>query len=385
MSNEDYYKIKEKIADALEFYQERKISDTKYSVKLSNGDSINIKYRPKNIAHLLGINTSYLRATGLYKGSSFKILYKIVQNFERFMNYIERGYIDDSEVFSEYIYEKLKNFKRICGINLFDIEFIVEYRKSRNKTQKEPLYDGYYIGYTNGYSLSVIGFTRDDDNNTYYPSTSRLMKANTKESEDFLKRLFENQIVTTIEIMYKKIMNDDFSANSNAISKSYYYHHKEKLNKINTCKEYAETYGGIPNTIISSIYYIDKVININIDNRINISMYEEIADLISKRKMIDFLDLKDRYEYIDDAILDIISSYNDSLVSNNDESLYSYKNIITELENLKQELEKRRSLLEKVEDENNKLKAKNKLLELENMSLKENYEEVVKKLTRNKK
>ena len=115
-------------------------------------------------------------------------------------------------------------------------------------------------------------------------------------------------------------------------------------------------------------------------------MYEEIAETIIKKKMIDVLDLKNRYEYIDESILNIVSSYNDSLMSNtSNDSTYSYKAIITELENLKQELEKRKTLLEIVEDENNKLKAQIELLKLENQYLNQNQEEAIKVLTRNKK
>lgn len=382
MNNEEYNNIKERITNLLDFYKEKKINDTKYNLKLSNGETINIKYKQMNLAHLLGINTNYLRSTGLYKGYSFQILYEIVENIDALQEQIEQGHIDPSKVFSDYLEEKLKNFKRICNLNLFDIEFIVEYKQSRNLSQIEPLYDGYYVGFTNGYSLSVVGFKKDDNSNIYYPNTSRLMKANTKESEEFLKRLIENQMITTIEIMYKKTIDN----NKETTSTPYYYHHQEKLNKIAACKEYAETYNGIANTITSNLYYIDKVININIDNRTNSRMYEEIAETIIKKKMIDVLDLKNRYEYIDESILNIVSSYNDSLMSNtSNDSTYSYKAIITELENLKLELEKRKTLLEKVEDENNKLKAQIELLKLENQYLNQNQEEAIKVLTRNKK
>lgn len=381
MDTKDYYELKNRLIDAIYFYQESKIYETKINLKLSNGDSINIKYKPKNIAHLLGVNTGYLKITGLYTGSSFEILCNMLENYDTLITQIEQGRIDKRKLFSNYIDEKIKNFKRICGINIFDIDFVVEYRQSRNKNQTEPLYDGYYIGYTNDYSLSVIGFSKDENTNIYYPNTSRLMKANTQESDEFLKRLFENQMITIIDIMYKKIMGDNLEADS----KAYYYHHQEKLNKLKTCKQYAEMYDGIPSTINSNIYYVDKIININSDNFTSINIFKEIADLISKNESIDILALKEKYEYVDDTILNIVSAYNKSLVSDKNNDSHSYQSTIAELESLKHELIKRESLFKKIEDENNKLKARNKLLEIENKSLNNNQEEVIKILTRDKK
>ena len=114
-------------------------------------------------------------------------------------------------------------------------------------------------------------------------------------------------------------------------------------------------------------------------------MYEEIAKLIASNKPVDILKLRSKYEYMDDAMLSIVSAHNDSLTSKNDDQEHSYKDLITELENLKKQLGKQETLISKIEDENNKLKAKNELLQAENEELNTIQEQAIKILTRSKK
>ena len=381
MNKDNYFDIIEGIDNALGYYEDKGLENTKFSLNFSNGEFIYLKYGINNIAHLLGINTNYLMSTGIFKGNSYDILCDIVDNPGKLMRQIENGHIHESQIFSDYTEEKLENFRRICGVNIFDIEFIVEYKKDRNLTSSEPLDDGYYIGYSDGQTLNIVGYEKNDNNNTYYPHTSLLFKKDTAEADKFLKRLFKNQVATTVETMKKNLITHDYGVDR----KVFYYNHRDKISKLRSCKRYAEMYGGIPNTINSNIYFIDKTINANEDNYSFKEIMEEISKKISDKKMIDVHQLEAKYDYMDDTIINIVSAHNDSLVKKSEGNDFSYKDIITELEECKKELERKNSFIEKIEDENNQIKAENELLRLENESLNKDQEQVIKILTKNRK
>ena len=61
---EDDYNFYEKDEDA----RKTDLSKKSYSMFLSNGDIVKIKIPKSSIPHLLGINTEYLKNTGLYNG-----------------------------------------------------------------------------------------------------------------------------------------------------------------------------------------------------------------------------------------------------------------------------------------------------------------------------
>ena len=381
MNKEEYYDIIEKIDDCLCHYENYNYDSTKYYLELANDEKISIKFDKKNIPHLLGVNIDYLRSTGRFSGNAYDILDDITRNPMILYNQIKDGHISASKVFSDHIYKKLSNFKNICKINIFDIEFIVKYEKDKNLRTDEPLYDGYYIGYLNGTELNVVGFEKNEDYNTYYPHTSLLLERDSKESDEFLKRLMNNQIITIVEIMKKNTFNDDGYIDR----KFYYYNNLDKLSKLRTCKRYADFYKGVPCTISSNIFYVDKVINLNEEKRAFDEILTEIATKIEQRKMIDLHYLKSKYEIIDNSILEIVSAHNDSLVGNknaNSDNEYSYKDLICEYEAAKKEVARLNSLIEKADLQTKKLVEENAELKEKNEKLNEEREQIKKILIR---
>ena len=378
MNKEEYYEIIERIDDCLDYYESRNYDNTKFYIDLASGDTISIRFDRKNIPHLLGINTDYLRTTGMFTGNAYDILDEITRNPITLYNQISHGYISPSKVFSEHIYEKLDNFKKICKIHIFDIEFIVKYDKNKNLLSEAPLDDGYYIGYLNGKELNVVGFEKNQ--NTYYPHTSLLFERDSQESDYFLKRLMTNQTITVIEIMKKNILNDDGYIDK----KSYYYHNSEKQSKLRGCKRYADFYKGVPCTISSNIFYVDKVVNLNEEKRYLSEALAEIAVKIEHGKMIDLNYLRSKYEVVDNSILELVSAHNDSLINGNNTSdnEYSYKDLISEYESAKAEIARLNLLIEKLSEKEKRLTEENCGLKDENKKLNEEREQIIKILTR---
>ncbi len=379
MSVEEYYDIIEKLDDCLCYFENKDFDYTKFFLELANGETVPIKFDHKSVPHLLGINIDYLRSTGLFgkNENAYDILDEIVRNPRKLLKQIEEGHIPEQYVFSDYIEEKLSNFKNVCGINIANIEFIVKYEKNKNLISEKQLDDGYYIAYVNNNQLSIIGFKKNENNNTYYPHTNLLFDQYSAEADNFLKTLCGNQTLTMIEIMRRSRINENGSIDKT----THYYYNYDKLAKLRNCKRYAETYHGAPNTIVTSIFFVDKVVNLNEEKRNVTSMLKEIAQRIENKKMIDIHNFKASYDDVPNGIIDVVSSHNDSLVNSDkstaeEEKEYSYREIIEQYEELKKEVERLNHLLERADEKTKQLVGKNEELEKENQKYIEEREQI---------
>ena len=379
MDKEIYYDIIEKINDCLDYYENKDLEYTKFFLELANGDQFSIKFEPNNIPHLLGINIDYLRSTGMFTGNAYDIIDEITRSPKKLLNMIEQGHVKYENVFSDHITEKLNNFRNICGIDIRDIEFIVKYEKDKNLRTDSPLYDGYYIGYINGNELSVIGFEKNDRFNTYNPHTNLLFEQYTEESNNFLKRLCNNQTLTIVDRMKKNRLNEDDTIDR----QNFYYKNYDKLNRLKNCKRYAETYNGVVDTVNSNLFYVEKVINLNEEKRNTSDILTEISTKIRNKKIIDLHTLKAKYDYVDDSIIEIVSAHNDSLINSTEsDEEYSYKDIIEKYEQCKTEVIKLNNLIEKTDENTRKLTEENTKLKQENQTLNDEREQIKKILNR---
>ncbi len=75
-----YNEIIEKINELIKYY-EKALENNKYSIKLANGDNINLTFPRNHIAHLLGVHTDKLKTAGIVSNnSSYTILKKLANN-----------------------------------------------------------------------------------------------------------------------------------------------------------------------------------------------------------------------------------------------------------------------------------------------------------------
>ena len=117
------------ISECLDWHYREKFAERSYNLRLDNGEDLRIVFNNNTLAHLLGINTEYLKATGLFKGSSYEILRMICNDSYRLYNMIRQGHLTFENFISDFAFDKVKGFKNICGIDLYNIEFICKYSK----------------------------------------------------------------------------------------------------------------------------------------------------------------------------------------------------------------------------------------------------------------
>ena len=387
MNIEEFYNTIDKIENCLNYYENKDYDATKYELDLASGDHIFLKFNASNIPHLLGINIDALRSTGIYKGTAYETLWDIVNNPSRLYDLFRKGIIYPNQVFSDYTNEKLDNFRSICGMRIFDLEFVVKYKKDKNLKSNEPLYDGYYFGYLKNNKLSVVGFTLNENSNTYNPITSLSFEQYSDEYNHFLKRLLTNQTLTIVDTMKRKTYTDY----SQYEKQTYYYQNHDKISFLRNSKRYAETHNATVDTINSNIFYVEKVMSLNDEKRLISEVINNISEKIESGKIVDARQLQNNYDYpINDFILSLISAHNDSLIKrkkdnkdnddiNNDNNLeYSYKEIIEDYNKCKQELERIENLKVRLEEQNQKLVEQLSSVKDENKELKDEREQIKK-------
>ena len=128
----DFERICDFIKETLAWYE--KISrglDNTY-LTLSNDKRLKIAFPRKSVAHLLGIDTEYLKSTNLFlESTSYDLLNRIIQDSFYVNKKVNEGLLNYKSFLSEYIYEKLDMFDENTKIDFNLIEFICKFEKSR--------------------------------------------------------------------------------------------------------------------------------------------------------------------------------------------------------------------------------------------------------------
>lgn len=108
------------------------LSKKSYLMFLSNGERIKIKIPKSSIPHLLGINTEYLKSTGLYKGmNSYEIMLDFIKNSNEAFQKHESGIINLDKILSPYINKKLDSLIENLNINTNCCEMICKYDRGK--------------------------------------------------------------------------------------------------------------------------------------------------------------------------------------------------------------------------------------------------------------
>ena len=369
-----YSKILDKIEDNLNLYYNKYLDCTRFILYLSNDEKIEIDYNTSSIPHLLGIDTNALISTGVFSNNSFEVLNSIIENPNRLIGLINNNHIKSDRVFSNYIDEKLDNFENICGMNIWNIEFVSKYNKENSYTTEENPLDGeYYIGFRNDKNtLSVVGFK--EDKGIYYPITNLKFDYHSEEKDKFLKRLLKNQ-----KLMYVQTFRKNTFKNGELDRLKLFYNHEQKEEKMELIDRYADEYGAVCDTHKNYLYYIKKSSNLH-EEKIGIwNLINKITDAVNNKKIIQLTELEKDFDEIDRSLISLIGAINDSLVNsdaNGNSNQYSYSDIITELENAKKEIIKKDELIEKINQKNNELVSRNSVLESEKNDLDEKLEKV---------
>ena len=83
-----------KVNECIKWHYRRNFEDKVYNLLLDNGEELRIVFSNSSIAHLLGVDTEYLKTTGLFKGNSYDILKSICNDSYRLYNMVRGGYLN---------------------------------------------------------------------------------------------------------------------------------------------------------------------------------------------------------------------------------------------------------------------------------------------------
>lgn len=313
------------------FEHKTDLSKKSYLMFLSNGDRIRVKIPKTSIPHLLGINTEYLKSTGLYKGmNSYEIMLDFIKNPNEAFQKHESGIINLDKILSPYINKKLDSLTENLNINTNCCEMICKYDRGKTYGYSADFDDmSYLILQKKNEKYYVLKLAMSEDG-TCFPMSNQVFNSYEECKENLSSYLIyqELTLLSNLLVYYNNSTVGKFPILE--------WDRKQKLEKL---KKLSEDFECTPNIIADFIYSL-KIRDDKRQGNIRTSnIIEILCDCIKNKKVFDIsltnVDQED--------ILKIIETYNDSLFSeitaSNDNS---YSDLQNENISLKKEIERLR-------------------------------------------
>ncbi len=372
----EYDQLIEKATECLEWYEKNNFDDKIYNLTLDNGDKLKISFGPGTIAHLLGFNTEYLKSTGVFPKNSYDILKMICNDSYRLYNMVNHGNLTYDSFISNYAEEKMESFTNVCGINLYDIDFVCKYSKEYSYITGYPQLEAdYYIGYRIGDILHVIGFVKNGG--YYYPMTNRYIDFKDEEEMEFLKQLLEKQVITM------PVSSNMYFKKGNSYSNTIYLYDQKKPQKIKTISDYAKEYKAIVDVSVGYGYAIEKLLKQYNSKNTTTPLLSKVFNSIEKRLYINVKEIENEFGTISEDVLELINRYNKSVNRDVTAALDEHtKNVQEENAHLKNEKQKHIEELDELRRELLEAKCMIETLEQENSEYKVREEETVEAMKR---
>ena len=347
--------------DDYNFYEkdeeERKtdLSKKSYLVFLSNGERIKIKIPKSSIPHLLGINTEYLKNTGLYRNmNSYEVMLNFIKSSNEALKKHESGIINLDNVLSPYINEKIDALIENLNINTNYCEMVCKYDKGKTFGYSADFDDmSYLILQKKNEKYYVLKLAEAQDG-TYFPMSNQIFNSYAECQEALSSYLIYQELT---------LLNNLFIYYNNSTIGKFPILEWDRKQKLENLMKLSNDFGCTPNVIADFIYSL-KIRDDKRQGNIRTSnIIEILCDCIKNKKVFDIsltnVDQED--------ILRIIETYNDSLFSETTTSTdNSYSDLQNENISLKKEIERLRlenkSLSETVnyrDEELNEVKTQN--------------------------
>ena len=347
--------------DDYNFYEkdeeERKtdLSKKSYLVFLSNGERIKIKIPKSSIPHLLGINTEYLKNTGLYRNmNSYEVMLNFIKSSNEALKKHESGIINLDNVLSPYINEKIDALIENLNINTNYCEMVCKYDKGKTFGYSADFDDmSYLILQKKNEKYYVLKLAKAQDG-TYFPMSNQVFNSYAECQEALSSYLIYQELT---------LLNNLFIYYNNSTIGKFSILEWDRKQKLENLMKLSNDFGCTPNVIADFIYSL-KIRDDKRQGNIRTSnIIEILCDCIKNKKVFDIsltnVDQED--------ILRIIETYNDSLFSEITTSTdNSYSDLQNENISLKKEIERLRlenkSLSETVnyrDEELNEVKTQN--------------------------
>lgn len=307
------------------------LSKKSYLMFLSNGERIKIKIPKSSIPHLLGINTEYLKSTGLYKGmNSYEIMLDFIKNSNEAFQKHESGIINLDKILSPYINKKLDSLIENLNINTNCCEMICKYDRGKTYGYSADFDDmSYLILQKKNEKYYVLKLAMSEDG-TCFPMSNQVFNSYEECKENLSSYLIyqELTLLNNLWVYYNNSTIGKFSILE--------WERRERLEKL---KKLSEDFECTPNIIADFIFSL-KIRDDKRQGNIRTSnIIEKLCDCIKNKKVFD-MDLTNVEQ---EDILKIIETYNDLLFSEITASTdNSYSDLQMKNKNLEKELERLR-------------------------------------------
>ncbi len=316
------------ILEIIDYVEGSKLKDRRTTLYLANKENITYCVTNASIAHLLGINTTYLVSTNLFNSKdSFGILKEMCENPYRIHKLRTDGHLTFENFMSEHIKEKIAYFKENIKINMYETEFICAYNKTKSYYTSSKNENCDYImvkQYEDG-KVGVIYIIRNGL--LCVPMSNRIFN-NMNEAQEELKELLVGQEITLLTGNTAYNVETDFK-------KTYYLPLNYKAEKINELKKYKNLFDCHIDVVGDYEYTLDRLASSRETYYETNNVVEEIVNSIINGKIID------RNLYLDSTLLSVIDACNDHICKSNSANIEgekTYTSVIAELAEVRQTL-----------------------------------------------
>lgn len=313
------------------------LSKKSYLMFLSNGERIKIKIPKSSIPHLLGINTEYLKSTGLYKGmNSYEIMLDFIKNSNEAFQKHESGIINLDKILSPYINKKLDSLIENLNINTNCCEMICKYDRGKTYGYSADFDDmSYLILQKKNEKYYVLKLAMSEDG-TCFPMSNQVFNSYEECKENLSSYLIYQELT---------LLNNLWVYYNNSIIGKFYILEYERRERLEKLKKLSEDFECTPNIIADFIYSLKIRDSKRQGNMRTSNIIDILCDHIKNKKPFD-ISLVDAEQ---EDIVKIIDTYNDSLfIKNTNLGDSSYSDLQRQNMKLKEELER-------LKEENNSL------------------------------
>lgn len=353
-----YNEIIDKINECVNWFERLDIKNNRVDMYLGNGDILNIRFPEASIAHLLGINLSYLNMTNNFRKDavSYDKLKYVLKEPYVFQKLLVSKTISMENMFSDSIDQKLSVFKDNLSVRIDDIYCVIKYDNEKTyQSINVPDVCDYYVIRKKDSNYLVLGLVKNDRG--YTPATSRLYDDEEKFNE------FMNRVARKQEITYPHLLNinnpyRDYKVND-------FFPLSEKEHVLNSIINISQEYSATPAVARDYAFTINKFKTVREDKTVNLNILRLLSDCIKSGTPLDNNTINQICGTTDipGIILTLISTCNDNLCDKNSEKH-------SELETNNQVLNAR---VDKLELELTEEKQKNHIMEEQlNQLLEEN-------------
>lgn len=223
-----------KLEEIVKLYKNSPFRFNKYKLYLSNGKVIEFSFKPQNIAHLLGINITSLKASRiLLSNTAFEMIEELIDRYTAIYQKMANGEACYKDIFSPFIKEKLAFFEKVFRFNSHDILGICHYVPARSYINGEPNNYGceYYIIFDDGDNYPYFLGLKKDQNSRFYVPSSLISSFEEEKSYKLFGEITANQEVMLVNNVLRTNTGDKF-----------YITNAEKLSLVQKLSELARTY-----------------------------------------------------------------------------------------------------------------------------------------------